>query len=119
MKWPLAAALAVGVLGVLSACDTERKKECDQLTPALKPLDDPKPSSDAIGRLRGALEALALEDQPLREYVRTTKGILVVLSSTLVLDEGPLPPDGTDEVVKAKLKEARTVRDDIAHYCAQ
>jgi hypothetical protein len=118
-KWHYRAALAGSILAALSACNTERKQECDALSTALKPLDDPKPTSDSVGRLRTALDGLKLDDEPLLEYARTTKSTLEVLSNTLAVKEGPAPPDGTDDVVAAKLKEARTVRDDVVHYCAQ
>jgi hypothetical protein len=55
----------------------------------------------------------------LREYARTTRSTLEVLASTLALKEGPSPPDGTDDVVKEKLKEARAAHADVVHYCAE
>jgi hypothetical protein len=119
MKWQFAAALAGGIFGLFTACNTESKKECTALTSTLAPLDEAAPSSASIGRLRAAIEAQTLDDQPLHEYASTLKKTLEVLSSTLALKEAPTPPDGTDDVVKAKLKEARAARDDVAHYCTQ
>jgi hypothetical protein len=119
MKREFAAALACGILELSTACDTERKKECGQLIPTLAPLDDASPSAASIDRLRAALDAQALADQPLHEYASTLKASLLVLSGTLALREAPTPPDGTDDVVKEKMKEARAARDDVSHYCAE
>jgi hypothetical protein len=119
MRWQFAAALTCGILGLFTACNAERKKECDELASTLTPLDDPTPTSASIGRLRAAIDAQTPGERPLHEYANTLKATLEVLSGTLALKEGPAPPDGTDDVVKAKLKEARTVRDDVTHYGAQ
>ena len=42
----------------------------------------------------------------------------MVLSSTLTLKAGPNAPDGTDDVIAKKLKDARTDAADVARYCA-
>ena len=59
--------------------------------------------------------------RPLREYAKNYKKTLDRLSNTLKLKAtaGPDPPDGTDEVIKQNLKDARTDSDDVARYCAQ
>ena len=118
MKGQLAAALTAAILWLLTACNTERKKECTQLASLLAPLDEAAPSRASIGRLKAGNEAQPLDDEPLHEYANTLKATLEVLSNTLALKEAPSPPDGTDDVIKAKLKEAKAVRDDVAHYCA-
>ncbi len=119
MKWQFAAALAAGVLELSAGCNAERKKECDQLISALAPLDDEAPTSASIARVRSAIEAQTFEDQPLHEYAGTLKSTLEVLWSTLAVKEAPSPPDGTDDVVKAKIKEAEAARDDVTHYCSE
>jgi hypothetical protein len=119
MKWQFAAALLAAILGLSSGCNTERKKECTQLASVLATLDETTPSRASIGRLKAAIEAQPLDDEPLHEYANTLKTTLEVLSNTLAVKEAPSPPDGTDDVVKAKLKEANAVRNDVAHYCAE
>jgi|HubBroStandDraft_2_1064218.scaffolds.fasta_scaffold301194_2 hypothetical protein len=119
MKWQFAAALVAGILELSTACNAERKKECDQLISALAPLDDEAPTSASIARLRSAIDAQTLEDQPLHEYASTLKSTLEVLWSTLAVKEAPSPPDGTDDVVKAKIKQAKAARDDVTHYCSE
>ncbi len=113
------AALTAAILVVLNACDTERKKECTQLTSVLTPLDDAAPTSASVGRLRAAIDAQTLADEPLHEYAGTLNRTLGILASTLALKEGASPPDGTDDVVQTNLKQARAARDDVTHYCAE
>jgi hypothetical protein len=119
MKGQFPAALSAAILVLSSACVTERKKECMQLASVLAPLDEAAPSHASLNRLKAAIEAQPLDDEPLHEYANTLKATLEVLSNTLALEEAPSPPDGTDDVVKAKLKEAKAVRDDVTHYCAE
>jgi hypothetical protein len=119
MKGQFAAAISAAILGLSSACNTERKKECTQLASVLAPLDDVVPSHASIRRLKAAVEAQPLDDEPLHEYANTLKATLDVLSNTLAVKEAPSPPDGTDDVVKAKLREAKAVRGDVTHYCAE
>jgi len=76
-----------------------------------------------FGHERVAIESRAIqfEDEPLREYASNYKNTLTVLSNTLKLKAtaGPDgPPDGTEDVIKQNLKEARTDFDDITRYCA-
>jgi hypothetical protein len=119
MKWQFAVALGAGILAIGTACNTERKKECDELISVLTPLDDEAPTSASIARLRSAIDAQKLDDEPLHEYAGTLKSTLEVLWSTLAVKEAPSPPDGTDDVLKAKIKQAKAARDDIAHYCSE
>jgi|GEM_PF-1888962 hypothetical protein len=119
MKRQFAVALGAGVLAICAACNTERKKECDQLISALAPLDDEPLTSASLARLRSAIDAQTLDDQPLHEYASTLKSTLEVLWSTLAVKEEPSPPDGTDDVVKAKIKQAKAARDDVTHYCSE
>jgi len=96
-----------------------RKKECEQFLSVLQPLDQAAPAADVVGRMREAIEHSQFEDQPLREFARSTEATLTVLSNTLPLKDDPSRPDGTDDVIKAKLKEARTAKDDVLRYCSQ
>jgi hypothetical protein len=63
--------------------------------------------------------ALQLRDDTLRIYAKNYGGTLTMLSSTIALKASPNAPDGTDDVIKQKLKEARTDASDVARYCAQ
>ena len=111
--------LAAVVFGAAVACNAEKKQECDQVLTALKPLESPPPSADAVDRMRTALAAIQYQDQPLREYASSAKTTLQVLGNALETQAAPSPPDGTDDLVKARLKEALGERDDVARYCAQ
>jgi hypothetical protein len=115
----VSSALAWAVLCGLVSCNSVRKKECETLLSAMQPLDQPASTVDVVGRMRDAIEAIQFADEPLREYARSAKATLIVLSNTLALKDGPSPPDGTDDVIKAKLKEARTAKDDVVRYCSQ
>lgn len=108
-------ALVLGAAG----CDNERKEDCDKFLAAMKPLDEGTPTADAIERVQKEVAALKLRDQPLGVYAKNYLDTLAVLAGTLRLKEGPSPPDGTDDVIKAKLKEARTDKADAIRYCAQ
>jgi hypothetical protein len=119
MKSKLRAAFAWGVLGTLASCNNMRKKECEQFLSAMRPLDEAAPAVDDVARMHEAIEHIQFEDQPLREFARSTKATLTVLSNTLALKDDPSRPDGTHEVIKAKLKEARTAKDDVLRYCSQ
>jgi len=62
------------------------------------------------------------QDQPLAVYAKNYRATLTVLSSTLKLQAtaGPDgPPDGTADVIKQNLKDARTDYDDVSRYCSQ
>jgi hypothetical protein len=115
----LFAAVAIGSIGVATACNAERKQECDQLLAAMKPLETPPPSADAVDRMLSTIGTLTLQDQPLHEYASSAKTTLAVLANSLNTQASPSPPDGTDDLVKATVKEARAERDDVARYCAQ
>jgi len=115
----LRGAFAWGVLLSLASCNRARQKECEAFLSAMGPLDQGTPTVDVVGRTREAIDAIQFEDQPLREYARSTKATLTVLSNTLALKDSPSRPDGTDDVIKANLKEARTAKDDVLRYCSQ
>jgi len=113
-----AMAIVVGALAV-AGCNPQRRQECDKLVAAMKPLDDGAPSADLVDHVRQEVQALNLEDQPLHIYATNYQNTLTVLASTLRLKADPSAPDGTDEVIKTRLKEARTDSDDVRRYCAQ
>jgi hypothetical protein len=122
----LASLVAVGACGAtlatLAGCNTLRKQECEKFLPAMTPLEEGMPTADAVDRVHDRLAAVQFEDEPLREYSTNYKNTLAVLSNTLKLKDtaGPDgPPDGTDNVIKENLKEARTDFDDVSRYCAQ
>jgi hypothetical protein len=112
----LLAALAIGT--IVGGCNAERKQECDRFLSALKPLES-KPSADEVDRMQTSLLSAQFQDQPLREYGASTKATLQVLANSLKTQAAPDAPDGTDDLVKAKIKEARGERDDVARYCSQ
>jgi hypothetical protein len=110
---------------ILAACNPERQAECGAFIAALKPLgaadsaDARTPSVDVVDRVDSDIAAIRFQDKPLEVFAKNYRATLNVLSSTLKLQAGPSPPDGTDDVVKAKVKEVRTQSDDAARYCAQ
>jgi hypothetical protein len=110
--------LLVGALAAAS-CSQQRKQECDKLLGAMKGLDEGTPSAEVVDRVRQEVQLLNLEDQPLHIYASNYQNTLTVLASTLRLKADPSAPDGTDDVIKSGLKEARTDRDDVGRYCAQ
>ncbi len=114
----VAMAIVVGAV-VAPSCNQQRKQECDKFLGAMKPLDDGMPTAEVVERVRQEVQALNLEDQPLHIYATNYQNTLTVLSSTLRLKADPSAPDGTDEVIKTRLKEARTDSDDVRRYCAQ
>ncbi|HLK41394.1 MAG TPA: hypothetical protein VKU41_31810 [Polyangiaceae bacterium] len=117
---PIHLATVVLALGALGACsNVERAKECDQLMSTIKPLDEGMPSADIVDRVHEQLNVAKFEDQPLGIFAKNYADRLAVLSGTLRLASQENPPDGTDLVIKAKLKEARTDSVDIGRYCAQ
>ncbi len=111
-------AIIACALGAL-ACNSERKQECDKFLTAMKPLDQGTPSTDVVERVRQDVGGIQFQDQPLSVYAKNYANTLTVLSSTLKLKASPEPPDGTDDVVKTNLKEARTDQEDVARYCSQ
>ncbi len=114
--------LALGVFLGLGGCNTQRKQDCDKFLAAMGPMQgDAPPSADAVDRVHDAVGALSLQDEPLREYATNYKNTLTVLSNTLKLKAGAGPdgpPDGTEDVIKKNVKEARTDASDIARYCS-
>ncbi len=113
-------AAAVGLLGAcLCACNAERKAECDAFVAAMKPLDDGIPTADAVDRVQKQVEGLKLTDQALGVYAKNYTKTLTILAGTLRLKDTPEAPDGTNDVIKANLKEARTDKADAVRYCAQ
>jgi hypothetical protein len=115
-RFDVLAVLAVSI--ALAGCDGERKRECDQFLATLKPIGEGAPTAAVIGRVREGLSAMAFGDKPLSEHAANVKRTLEVLDNGLTTLEGPSPPDGTDDLVKSKLKEALAERDDVARYCA-
>ena len=115
----------VGLLAVAlvafaaSGCDNERKQECSQFVGAMKPLDEGTPSADTVDSVSKQVAAMKFQDQPLGVYATNYGNTLKVLSSTLKLKASGSPPDGTDDVIKKNLKEARTDKDDVQRYCSQ
>jgi hypothetical protein len=111
--------VAAIVLSVLAApaCNSERLQECTRLAASIQPIYEGIPSAATVDRVSAELVAMKIQDQPLSIYAKNYQESLTVLANTLRLKEGPSPPDGTDEVIKLKLKQARTDREDIQRYC--
>ena len=85
------------------------------------PLQGNAPSADAVDRVHDAVASIQFQDEPLRVYATNYEKTLAVLSNTLKLRDGAGPdgpPDGTNDVIKAKSKDARTDYDDISRYCS-
>jgi hypothetical protein len=116
---PIRLALAIATAGALVQCNAARSRECDKFLSAIKPMEEGTPTPEAIDRVRQDVESAKFEDQPLNIYAKNYTETLSVLSSTLKLQAAPSPPDGTDGVIKTKLKEAHTDQVDVARYCAQ
>jgi hypothetical protein len=115
----VAMAIFVGTAPLLVACNPERNQECERFLAVMKPLDEPAPSIETVDRVAKDLEAINLQDQPLQIYATNYRNTLTVLSNTLKLQKDPSAPDGTDDVVKTHLKEARADSQDVRRYCAQ
>jgi hypothetical protein len=114
-----AAGAALLLIATAAACNPERKQECERFSAATKPLADGTPSADAVERVRAQVEGLNLQDQTLGIYAKNYAQTLTVLANTLRLQNDPDAPYGTEDVIKTRLKAARTDADDIARYCAQ
>jgi hypothetical protein len=114
----LAAAAAATVL-VFGGCNPERKVECERLMEAMKPVSDTVPTADGVDSVKASVAAIKFEDQTLGVYAKNYSQTLTVLSSTLRLKSSPDAPDGTEDVIKRNLQEARTDAQDTARYCAQ
>ena len=116
--WVGLAAVAL-IAAATSGCDNERKQECSQFVSAMKPLDDGMPSADTVDSVSKQVASIKFQDQPLGVYAENYRKTLTVLSNTLKLKASGSPPDGTDDVIKKNLKEARTDKDDVQRYCSQ
>jgi hypothetical protein len=113
----LAGSVSLGV--ALTGCNPERKAECEQLMAAMKPVSDAVPTADGVDSAKASVAAIKFSDQTLGVYAKNYSQTLTVLSSTLRLKSGPDAPDGTEDVIKRNLAEARTDAKDTARYCAQ
>jgi hypothetical protein len=111
-------ALALVALAT-TACDAERKQQCDTLLAAMKPLDEGTPSSAMVDSVHKQISSMTLQDQTLSIYAKNYGATLTILANTLQLQEGTSPPDGTADAVKQNLKKVRTDREDVQRYCAQ
>jgi hypothetical protein len=121
----IALAGTIAVCLVSLSCNEERQRACNALVLAMKPIEAPEggekviPPREAVAAVEKQVESLKLEDQPLRIYAENYLKTLAVLSNTMDLKSSSSPPDGTDDVIKKNLKEARTQADDVKRYCAQ
>ncbi len=87
----------------------------------MSPVQADPPTPDAVDRANDAVGAIQFQDQPLGVYAKNYRNTLTVLSGTLKLQAsaGPDgPPDGTNDVIKSNVKEARTDYDDVSRYCS-
>jgi hypothetical protein len=117
--WTAIVPLALVVVGA-AGCNAERKQECDKFITAMGPMQGGPPSAEATDRVLADVSAIPFQDEPLQVYATNYKNTLTVLSNTLKLKDGAGPdgpPNGTNDVIKAKSKEARTDFDDISRYC--
>jgi len=106
----------------LAGCDSQRKEDCGKFLPAMSGMQSGTPSVETVDQVLSAVAGIHFTDVPLEEYATNYKNTLTVLSGTLKLKAtaGPEgPPDGTDDVIKRNLKDARTDFDDITRYCSQ
>ncbi|MGH7438523.1 MAG: hypothetical protein ACRENE_22785 [Polyangiaceae bacterium] len=110
--------LAASVL-LFGGCNPERKAECDRLMAAMKPVSDTAPTAEGVDDVKASVAAIKFEDQTLDVYAKNYSQTLSVLSSTLRLKSSPDAPDGTEDVIKRNLQQARTDAQDTARYCAQ
>jgi hypothetical protein len=111
--------ILAGAASCLFSCNPGRNQECEKFLAAMKPLDEATPTPEAVDRVSKDVEALNLQDQPLQIYATNYRNTLTVLSTTLRLQKDPSAPDGTDDVVKTHIKEARADSQDVRKYCAQ
>ena len=124
---PVARAGLVGVcacatLVFLAGCDSQRKQDCAKFLPAMSGMATGVPSVETVDQVLTSVGGIQFADEPLKEYATNYKNTLTVLSNTLKLKAGAGPdgpPDGTEDVIKQNLKEARTDFDDISRYCSQ
>jgi len=113
--WPL----ALLALLLPAGCDDTRKQDCDKLLTAMKPLDQGIPTADTVDSVMRQVGAIKFQYQPLSIYGDNYRGTLTVLFNTLRLKASGQAPDGTDDIIKQKLKEARTDKDDVQRLCLQ
>lgn len=116
----LAFALALELSGVFG-CNAERKQECDRFIAAMGPMQSGTPTAEVVDCVQSDVAALQFQDEALGVYATNYKATLTVLSNTLKLRDsaGPDgPPDGTNDVITQKTKEARTDFDDVSRTCA-
>jgi hypothetical protein len=111
--------LIAAAFAPLTGCDSPRKKECAQLLDAMKPLEQGVPTADTVDQMSADVDSMQFQDLPLGIYAKNFRTTLAVLSNILKLKDSPSAPDSTDDVIKAKLKEARAAKDDAARYCAK
>jgi hypothetical protein len=113
-----------GLLGPLGlvGCNEQRKQECDKLLAAMAPLKEGTPTSEVVDKANADVGAMTFQDQPLGVYAKNYEQTLSVLSNTIKLKENApsadAVPDGTQDVIKKNLAEARTDDADITRYCA-
>ncbi len=119
----LALALATAMLAIipaLAACDEARTQECDALLGAMKPMGPTgTPTGDTVAAVMKQVAGLKLQNQALAVYAKNYEQTLTVLTATLKLKAGSSAPDGTDDVIKKTLAEARTDQDDVQRLCSK
>jgi hypothetical protein len=113
------AVLAAAAILTGGACDDARKQECDKFLGAMKPLDQGTPTAEQVDGAATQIKAITFQNEPLQIYAKNYLEKLTVLSSTLKLKAGSSAPDGTDDVIKKYLKDARTDRDDVQRFCSK
>jgi hypothetical protein len=118
----IAAVVAMAaVMLATTGCNEERKQQCDKFVAAMRPLETGTPGADAVDKASSDISAIPFTDQPLGVYAKNYVATLTALSNTLKLKDSAGPdnmPDGTNDAIKARLKEARTDFDDITRYCS-
>jgi hypothetical protein len=108
-----------------AACNEDRQRECQALVAAMKPIDAPDgneravPSLETVTSVKKEVEALKPSDHPLHIHADNYAKTLSVLANTLALKTSSSPPDGTDDVIKKNLKDARAQAADVRRYCAE
>ena len=108
-------AIAIAVLVV--ACNAERQQECAKLQAALQPLGQ-APSAETVKRVHDAVAAIQFQDEPLHEYATSAAATMTVLANTMDLQADPSAPDGTNDVLAAKLKELAGEQAEVTRYCS-
>ena len=83
----------------------------------MKPLGD-APSAESVKRAHDAVAAITFQDEPLREYAQGATATMTVLANTMDLQADPSAPDGTNDVVKAKLKDLAGEEAEVTRYCS-